>query len=159
MWLASGWRASSAFYFAGALVLLTLAGELSFIKELSRTASAVAEVAEGAGSLASAATHAAANATIAMTSTASSLASSSLSLAREVCCLGVDLLNVTVNRSHGRIVAANYSEVFKWMKDNTAFAEQSVDSDVVLKPGASVSTRLVGCCSRCGGRPLGELEA
>ena len=108
------------------------------MRELSRTASAVAEVAEGAGSLASAATQAAANATIAVTSTASSLASSSLSLAREVW-VGVDLLNVTVNRSHGRIVASNYSEISKWMKENTAFAEQSVDSDLVLKPGVSVS--------------------
>ena len=63
--------------------LLSLASEPQFLKEVSRTVGAVADVAEGAGSLAGALFHAAANATVAVTSTAAGLASTSLTLARE----------------------------------------------------------------------------
>ena len=103
-------RASSCLYMGVAVGLLAVAREPSFLRELSRTATAVADVAEGAGSLASAATFAAANATVAVTTTAAGLASSSLSLAKEAW-EGVDLLNVTANRSHGRVVASTLEEI------------------------------------------------
>ena len=67
-------------------------------------AGAVADVAEGAGSLARAVSFAAANATAGVTSTAARLASTSLTLAREAW-VGVDLLNITANRPHGRVLA------------------------------------------------------
>ena len=86
-------------FVAGAfgVLMLTLACEPSFIREVSRTVGAVADVAEGAWTLAGAMTFAAANATVAVTTTAANIATSCLSLAREAW-LGVDLLNVSANR-------------------------------------------------------------
>ena len=104
---------------AALVLVVSLFKEPGFVKEVSRTAAAVADVAEGTGALASSAAHAAANATVAVTTTAASLASSSLSLAKEAW-IGVDLLNVTVNRSHGRIIASNMSEVGMWIRENPA---------------------------------------
>ena len=117
---------------------MALAQEPSFLRELSRTATAVADVAEAAGSLGAGSLHLAANATVAVTTTAASLATSSLSLAREAW-TGVDLLNVTINRSHGRVVASNMSEVSAWVKNNSAFDHFTVDVDRMLQPGLQLS--------------------
>ena len=99
-------------FVAGAfgVLLLTLAGEPSFIREGSRTVGAVADVAEGAGTLAGAVTFEAANATVSVTTTAADIATSSLSLAR-VAGLGVDLRCGCANRSHARTVADSLDEV------------------------------------------------
>jgi len=92
---------------------------------------AVADVAEGAGTLAGAITFAAATATVAMTSIAANIATSSLSLAREAR-LGVDLRNVIAIRSHGRIIAESLDEVRVWAVTNPTVAHVAVDVDLVL---------------------------
>ena len=68
---------------AFAVPLLTPAGEPSFIREVSRTVEAVADVTEGAGTLAGAVTSATANSTLAVATAAAIIATSSLSLGRE----------------------------------------------------------------------------
>ena len=103
----------------------TLAGEPSFIREVSRTVGVVADVAEGAETLAGAVNFAAANATVAVTTTAADIATSSLSLAREAW-LGVDLLNVSASRSHGRMIAESVDEVGRWAAVNPTFANMTV---------------------------------
>ena len=113
------------------VLLLTLAGEPSFVREVSRTVGAVADVAEGAGTLAGAVNFAAANTTVAVTTTAANIATSSLSLAREIW-LGVNLLNVSANRSHGRMIAESLDEVRGWAVDEPTFANMAVDVELVL---------------------------
>ena len=136
------WPKAGAFWlFAGAVLLISLASEPAFLKEMARTAGAVADAAEGAGSLAGAVTHAAANATVAVTSTAAGIASTSLTLAREAW-LGIDLLNISANRSHGRVVAANLSLVIDWAKLNPSFSNIEMDIDALLLPALSVSPEL-----------------
>ena len=67
-------------WFLAPVFFVTMFSEPSLLKDMSRTAGAVASAAEGAGSLAGAVTHAAANATVAVTSTAAGIASTSLTL-------------------------------------------------------------------------------
>ena len=139
-------RTSTVVAGAFAVLLLTLAGKPSFVREVSRTMGAVADVAEGAGTLAGAMTHAAANATVAVISIAANIATSSLSLARESW-LGVDLLNVAANRSHGSIIAKSLDEVRYWAVTNPTFAIMAVEIDMVLQPALKLSSGLplIGC--------------
>ena len=134
-------RANTVVLGALAILLLTLAGEPLFLKEVARTLGAVAVVAEGAGALTGAVAHAAANATVAVTSTAASLATSSLSIAREAW-VGVDLLKVTANRSHGRVIAESLDEIKSWAAYNPTFANLAVDVNVVMRPAEKVSSSL-----------------
>ena len=70
-------RMSTVVAGAFAVLLLTLAGEPSFVREVSRTMGAVVDVAEEAGTLAGAMTHAADNATVAVITIAADIATSS----------------------------------------------------------------------------------
>ena len=135
-------RASSCLYVCAAVVLLAVAREPSLLRELLRTATAFADVAEGAGSLASAASFAAANATVAVTTTAAGLASSSLSLAKEAW-EGVDLLNVTANRSHGRVVASTLEEIETWISSSNNFQRIPVTAATLLAPARGLSATMV----------------
>ena len=128
-------------WFLGPIFLVTMFSEPSLLKEMSRTAGAVANAAEGAGSLAGAVTHAAANATVAVTSTAAGIASTSLTLAREAW-VGVDLLNVSANRSHGRVIADDLHVVKVWAGTHPSFANVELDVDAVFGPAEALSPAL-----------------
>ena len=54
----------------------------------------------------------------------------------------MDLLNVSANRSHGRIIAQSLDEVGGWAVDDPTFANMSVDVDLVFQPALKLSSGL-----------------
>ena len=127
------WPVAFVFGLCGAMV-----GEPTILKEIARGIGAVNNVAEGAGAAAQAAGFAVANATVGVTTSAREVMTSSLSLAKEAW-LGIDLLNVTANRSHGRVVATSFKQIEAWADENPNFV---LDTRTVLWPIRTVGPEL-----------------
>ena len=65
-------------------------------------------------------------------------------LAREAW-LGVDLLNVTVNRSHGRVIASDFGAIHDWALSHPGFRQTDVPLNEILGPVQRTGPDLPAC--------------